>query len=56
MCYEFESRFLRARALEALRRKPKEVDEPRPAAPTPSAAPIEPAAPTVTRDEDTVPA
>ena len=55
MCYEFESRFLRARALEALRRKPKDVEEAKPATPTPSAAPTEPAAPTVAR-EDTVPA
>jgi|307.fasta_scaffold2862141_1 hypothetical protein len=56
MCYEFESRFLRARALEALRRKPKDVEDPKPATPAPSAAPTEPATPTVARDEDTVPA
>ena len=56
MCYEFESRFLRAHALEALRRKPKDVEEQKPAAPTPSPATTEPAAPTVARDEDIVPA
>ena len=55
MCYEFESRFFRARALEALRRK-KDVEERKPATPVPSAAPTEPAEPTVTRDRETVPA
>ena len=56
MCYEFDSQFFRARALEALRRKvvkggegPKE-----PAAPSPSAAPSGPAVPAA--KPETVPA
>ena len=55
MCYEFDSYFMRARALEALRRKPKVADEiAKTAAPEPAAKPTEPQVPVA--KPDTVPA
>jgi hypothetical protein len=46
MCYEFDSFYERARALEALRRKTKVADElAKPAAPEPAAEPAKPRAP-----------
>ena len=43
MCYEFDSFFDRARALEALRRRTKVADElQKPVAPAPAAQPVEP--------------
>ena len=55
MCYEYDSYYLRARALEALRRKTKVADElSKPAEPKPSAQPTEPQAPVA--KPETVPA
>jgi hypothetical protein len=46
MCYEYDTYYFRARALEALRRKTKVSDEvARPVEPKPSARPQEPQAP-----------
>jgi hypothetical protein len=46
MCYEFDSFYQRARALEALRRKTKVADElAKPARPEPAAEPAKPQAP-----------
>jgi hypothetical protein len=46
MCYEFDSFFMRARALEALRRKTPVADEvAKPTAPEPAVQPDEPRAP-----------
>ena len=55
MCYEFDSYFARARALEALRRKTPVADEvAKPAAPKPAAQPEPQPAPV--DKPDTVPA
>ena len=55
MCYEFDSFYVRARALEALRRKTKVADEiSKPAAPEPAAEPAKPQAPEA--KPETVPA
>lgn len=55
MCYEFDSFYERARALEALRRKTKVADElAKPAAPEPAAEPVKPRVPEA--KPDTVPA
>ena len=55
MCYEFDSQFFRARALEALRRKVTgKAEQKAPAGPMPSATPTQPAAPAA--KPDTVPA
>lgn len=55
MCYEYDSYYLRARALEALRRKTKVPDErTKPAEPKPAAQPAEPQTPVA--KPETVPA
>ena len=55
MCYEFDSFYMRARALEALRRKTRVADEvAKPVAPEPSAQPAEPQKPVAA--PETVPA
>lgn len=56
MCYEFDSYFARARALEALRRKTPVADEmAKPAAPKPATQPSEPHQAPVDKP-DTIPA
>jgi hypothetical protein len=46
MCYEFDSYYLRARALDALRRKPKVVEDiQKPATTAPAPEPVKPQAP-----------
>ena len=55
MCYEFDSFYMRARALEALRRKTKLADEvAKPVAAEPAVPPAEPQKPVAT--PETVPA
>jgi hypothetical protein len=55
MCYEYDSYYLRARALEALRRKTKVADEvAKSVTPSPSAQPEQPQAPVA--KPETVPA
>lgn len=55
MCYEFDSYYFRARALEALRRKTEVADElAKPAETPPSAQPAQPQTPAM--KPDTIPA